>query len=86
MDFYMRINSNTSLDGCHYGIGAWMGGTMKFERFSVEPFFGGGYQKLKMTGDGSLINTFDYGPAPHVLDEDKSREEWSIGGGISIKF
>jgi hypothetical protein len=86
MDFYMRINSNTSLDGCHYGIGAWMGGTMKFERFSVEPFFGGGYQKLKMTGDGSITNIFDYGNAPHILDEDKARKEWSIGGGISIKF
>ena len=84
--FDMRINTNTSFDGYHYGIGAWIGGAMQFQRFSLEPFLGGGYQNMNMTGDGSLTNTFDYGPAPHPLDEDKSRKEWSMGGGISIKF
>jgi hypothetical protein len=85
-DFYYIINTNTSLDGYHYGIGAWIGGTMQFQRFSLEPFLGGGYQNMNMTGDGSLTNTFDYGPGPNPLDVDKAREEWSMGGGISIKF
>jgi hypothetical protein len=69
-----------SLDGTHWGIGASLGGTVKFQQFSFEPFIGGGYQKLNLNGDG-----FDSG-TPALLEMDKTRKEWLIGGGLSIKF
>jgi len=71
---------NISLDDSRWGIGASLGGTVKFERFSLEPFVGGGYQKLKLDGDG-----FDTS-YPSVIESDKLKKEWFIGGGFSIKF
>ena len=79
----MLAINNTSLDGYHWGIGASLGGTVKFQRFSVEPFIGGGYQNMKLKGDGDISV---YGPLGSVLEGDKTRKEWSIGGGFSIKF
>ena len=70
-----------SLDGNRWGIGASLGGTVKFQRFSVEPFLAGGYQKLSLCGDGSIAPNFI-----DVIDASKIRKEWSIGGGFSIKF
>jgi len=70
-----------SIDGYHWGIGASLGGTVKFQRFSVEPFIGGGYQKWDLDGR-SFANL---GPAA-FLNMDKMRQQWSIGGGLSIKF
>jgi hypothetical protein len=67
-----------SLDGSRWGIGASMGGTVKFQRFSVEPFLAGGYQKLSLYGDGSSLS--------NLIDAKKIRQDWSIGGGFSIKF
>jgi hypothetical protein len=55
-----------------------MGGTVKFQRFSVEPFLAGGYQKLNLNGDGSFLT--------QLIDASKIRKEWSIGGGFSVKF
>lgn len=72
---------NNFPDGYHWGIGAFLGGTVKFGRFSVEPFISGGYQKLSLNGSGISPNV------PSLLTEsDKLRKEWSIGGGLSIKF
>ncbi len=70
-----------SIDGYHWGIGASLGGTVKFQRFSVEPFIGGGYQKWDLDGR-SFANL---GPVA-FLNMDKMRQQWSIGGGLSIKF
>lgn len=53
---------------------------MKFERFSIEPFVGGGYQKLKLNGDGFETST------PCFIETDKLKKEWFVGGGLSIKF
>jgi hypothetical protein len=73
--------SRTSLDGYHWGLGASMGGTVKLDRFSLEPFIAGGYQKMNLKGDG-----FETVYIPGILKGDKVRNEWSIGGGLSIKF
>jgi hypothetical protein len=68
-----------SLNGSHGGLGAFLGGTMKFQKFSLEPFLGGGYQNLDLSGNGIFTGI---GP----LEMDKLRKEWSIGGGFSVKF
>lgn len=73
-----------SLDGYRWGIGASIGGTMKFQRFTVEPFINAGYQKLNLKGDGE--NTLPSGAIGNLWEMDKIRKEWSIGGGFSVKF
>jgi hypothetical protein len=72
------------LDGHRWGIGAFLGGTVKFQRFSLEPFINAGYQKLDLKGDGD--RTAPSGAIFNLLEMDKLRKEWSIGGGFSIKF
>jgi hypothetical protein len=76
---YSLFNT-TSLDGSRWGIGAWLGDTVKLEQFSLEPFFGGGYQKLDLKGNGFDTDNGAY------LNMDKIKKEWFIGGGFSIKF
>jgi len=46
-DSYM---DDIPFDGSGWGIGAWLGSTVKFQRFSLELFLGGGYQTLKLRG------------------------------------
>lgn len=75
---FTLTTTDFSLDGNRWGIGASVGGTVKFQRFSVEPFLAGGYQKLSLNGDGSYL--------PQLIDASKIRKEWSIGGGLSVKF
>jgi hypothetical protein len=77
----ITFSEKQSIDGYHWGIGASLGGTVKFQRFSVEPFIGGGYQKWNL--DGTSFS--NYSPPP-LLNMDKMRQEWFIGGGLSIKF
>jgi hypothetical protein len=82
-DFNANILSSLekqSIDGSHWGIGASLGRTVKFQRFSLEPFLCGGYQKWDLNGTGSL-NIF-----PFPINMDKMRKEWLISGGLSIKF
>jgi hypothetical protein len=72
---------NNFPDGYHWGIGAFLGGTVKFNRLCIEPFISGGYQKLSLNGSGISPNL-----PPLSTESDKLRKEWSIGGGLSIKF
>ena len=69
-----------SLDGPRRGISASVGGTVKFQRFSLEPFVTGGYQRFDLAGDGINI-IFN-----ERIEMDRSRKEWFIGGGLSILF
>jgi hypothetical protein len=69
------------LSGNHWGIGAWLGGTVKFNRFSIEPFIGGGYQRFNVDGDAMWLTT-----TTNLLEMELSKKTWSIGGGFSIKF
>jgi hypothetical protein len=82
-DSGMNISDKISLDGYRWGIGGSLGGTVKFQKFSLEPFIGGGYQQLKLNGNGNGNSNYDY---PVFYDMNKRRNEWSIGGGLSIKF
>jgi hypothetical protein len=83
----LKFNSNMitateklSLDGSRWGIGASLGATVKVQRFSIEPFIGGGYQKLDLEGDG-IRTGFSF-----LSEVDKLKKEWSIGGGFSVKY
>ena len=73
-----------SLDGYHWGIGASLGGTIKFNSITLEPFINGGWQQIKLDGDGE--RTLSSGVISNLWEMDKLRKEWSIGGGLSIKF
>lgn len=79
------LSERFSLDGSHWGIAATLGGTVKFERFSIEPFMGGGLRNLNLSGNGhhASIGLFR---SSALLETDKTRKEWFIGGGLSIKF
>ncbi len=68
-----------SLDGSHWGIGASFGATVKVQRLIIEPFVAGGYQGLDTDGDGIRTGTF-------LSEVDKLKREWSVGGGLSIKY
>jgi hypothetical protein len=81
-DGIVPTEDNTSLDGHHLGIGASMGATIKVQRVILEPFIGGGYHKLDIDGDGFSTST----TSGSLLEMEKLREYWSIGGGLSIKF
>ena len=76
---------NISLDGFHWGIGASLGGTFKIPsiHITLEPFINGGWQQYNLDGDGDRTG----GSLPTLLWEmDKSRSEWSLGGGLSILY
>jgi hypothetical protein len=77
------VMDKISLDGSHWGIGASLGGTIRIPPIAVEPFINGGWQQFNLDGDGkgSFASTII-----NLWDMDKSRKEWSIGGGFSIKF
>jgi len=69
-----------SLDGDRWGIGAFAGGTVKLQRFLLEPFLGGGYRRLDISGNGFETN------APSLEELDKFRNEWFVSVGLSIKY
>jgi hypothetical protein len=48
-------NENSTLNGSHWGIGASLGGTIKFKPITVEPFINGGWQQIKLDGDVERI-------------------------------
>ena len=58
-----------------------MGGTVKFDRSSLEPFNAGGYQDMKLKGDG-----FETVYVSGFLQRDKVSREWSFGEDFSIKY
>jgi len=69
-----------SVDGSNWGATVSLGGTVKLSRFSIEPFVSGGYRMLDLHGENGFRTT------DLVLSMDKLKEEWSIGGGFSIKY
>jgi hypothetical protein len=75
------FDEKISLDGTRWGIGAFMGGTIKFVRLNIEPFIGGGYQRLNTDGDGTSTRL-----PPRSYEMEKKKEEWFVGGGVSIKY
>jgi hypothetical protein len=75
-----------SLDGYHWGIALTLGSTVKFQRFTIEPFLGLGYQALNLDGDGYRMTNVPRGVSDRLLQMDKLMKDWSIGGGFSLKF
>jgi len=78
------LSDDISLDGSHWGIGASVGGTIKFKPITLEPFINFNYQQSKLDGDGE--RTIPAGTVLNLWEMDKSRSEWSIGGGFSVLF
>jgi hypothetical protein len=71
-------------DGQHWGIGASLGGTVKLQRFALEPFVSGGYEKFDIKGDGGRTN--NVGAITSLIDWDQKKGAWFIGGGFSIRY
>lgn len=75
-----------SMDGLHWGIGASLGATIRFAQLAFEPFLNFGYQSLELSDDGELSGVWGGVPGAAPLERDESRNQWSIGGGLSILF
>ena len=71
------------MDGPHWGIGASLGGSVRFQRLTLEPFIGGGYQALDTAGDGEVVSG---GVLTQLRESDESRDEWFVGGGVSLTW
>jgi hypothetical protein len=71
-----------SINGTHSGFQASLGGTMKSGRVILEPFVGGGYEMLDLDGHG----TDDLPFTGSLLEMDKTKGEWFIGAGFSIRL
>ena len=74
-------SQNLSTSGHRWGLNAAVGATALVAKLSVEPFLTAGLQKTKLdNSDGSF-----FPPSASVsLRSDKS--EWTVGGGVSIKY
>ena len=72
-----------TLDGYRWGIGASLGGSVRFNSFTMEPFFNVGWQQFSLDGDGQRITA---GVITNLWDMDLSRNEWYIGGGCSFLY
>jgi hypothetical protein len=69
------------MDGPHWGIGGSLGGSVRFQRFTLEPFVSGGYQILDIAGEGEEVFN---GVLTMLHKYDESRDEWFVGGGVSL--
>jgi hypothetical protein len=84
--FYYSFTNYTldvSPHGSHWGIGASLGGTIKFKPITLEPFIAGGWQQLHLKGGGDRV---DATGILNLYDMSKDRDEWNIGGGFSVLF
>ncbi len=91
-DFKFTFNSptpvfidKTSLHGDHWGIGASLGGTIKFKPITLEPFVNFNYQQLKLNADGGE-EIISAGTVVNLWEMGSTRNEWSIGGGFSVLY
>src|SRR4030042_118389 len=75
----------TALHGDHWGIGASLGGTITLKPITLEPFINFNYQQLKLDDDGGE-RIDSAGTVLNLFEMDSTRNEWSIGGGVSILF
>jgi hypothetical protein len=79
----VSLRDDLSVSGSHWGIGASVGGTIKFKALTLEPFVGGGYQASDLNGHG---NTTTAGIVVNRDDMDKTEREWFVTTGLSIVF
>jgi hypothetical protein len=74
---------NVSVDGYHWGVGVSVGGSVRFQRLTLEPFVAAGYEELALDGDGSYFESL---PRTRLYEMDLTRRAWSIGGGFSVLY
>jgi hypothetical protein len=77
---FLPFIEDVSLNGSRWGIGASVGGSVKFKRFTLEPFINAGYEELKLDCDGT---EFLRGLAIEVKE---LQRQWFTGGGLSVLF
>jgi hypothetical protein len=80
----VNFNDNVSPNGYHWGIGASLGGTIKFRPITLEPFINGGWQQLHLNGNGDQVD--GTGVLQNLFGMSNDMDEWDIGGGLSILF
>ncbi|OGP85710.1 MAG: hypothetical protein A2Z08_09945 [Deltaproteobacteria bacterium RBG_16_54_11] len=82
------VSSEGPGHGYDWGIGVSLGGTVKVKPLTLEPFIGGGYRQLHLGLHGVGFSTFSpmLPPIPDFPDDVITRNEWSIGGGLSILY
>jgi hypothetical protein len=71
---------DVSLDGSRWGIGASLGGSVKFQHLTLEPFINAGYQEMKLDGGGTEFLR------PLIIDVQELQRQWYIGAGFSILY
>jgi hypothetical protein len=74
---------DVSSHGSHWGIGVSLGGSIRFKPLTLEPFVNAGYQSLDLSGD---VGAFDNGALVETFDRDDMRNQWYVGGGLSVLF
>ena len=83
--YYARTSSGFELNenGSRIGIAASIGFSVKAGKVTIEPFLNGGYQYLKIDGDGSDMY---YSSSNFATESDYKKTNWFIGGGFSLRF
>jgi len=81
----MNIREKISMDGDIWGIGLTLGGSIKLDPVTLEPFIGFAYQQTDLDGDGTYRG---YGiPVTDTdIKGDMERNQWLITAGTSILF
>jgi hypothetical protein len=78
---FLPFIEDVSLNGSRWGIGASVGGSVKLlQKLTLEPFVNGGYQEIKLDGDGTEFYRSAF------LDVSELQRQWYIGGGFSILY
>lgn len=81
---YADSTEEVSLDGNRWGVGLSLGGTLKFRRFTLEPFINAGYQGFNLDGDGKTVLA---GGTPDYNSKiEQTKREWFAGGGLSLTW
>jgi hypothetical protein len=67
----------------HWGVKASLGGTIKVETITLEPFLGGGYRQFHPSTSGSYFGS----SGTYGLSREKfTRNEWFLSTGFSVLF
>jgi hypothetical protein len=86
--YYLDIAQDISTSGHRLGVTASAGATLKVAKIAIEPFISGAIQKTAMdTKSGLLAETGSFIPDSQISADMQSRKtEWSVSGGLSIKY
>jgi hypothetical protein len=76
----LPFTEDVSLNGSRWGIGASLGGSVKFQKLTLEPFINAGYQEIRLDGDGTEFFR------SLTMDVKELQRQWYIGGGFSILY